>query len=179
MSFSISTAKMGSIINPEKPLLTGFELSQPDGTQTTARDADVIWDLYRWPGIQRKKPTERNSKKTYDLYNLGLVLLEIAHWKTLHRVMGRGQENRERTDEHDKAPMVPLEESKMPSSLKELRNIAGDRYWKAVGRCIWAHDEKGFDVEELADRSNDSNVGIMPQGAFTKHVVEELRSIQL
>ncbi|GAB1315764.1 hypothetical protein MFIFM68171_05974 [Madurella fahalii] len=186
--------------DPEKPLLTGFEFSRPDGTQTTARDTDTIWDLYRWPGIQREKPTERNSKKTYDLYSLGLVLLEVAHWKKLHRVMRLGQKNREGPKEHSEAPMVPLEKSKMvrdwllgirgegdssfaaagkPNPLKELRNIVGDRYWKAVERCLWAHGEKGFGVEELADQSNDSSVGIMLQEAFTKHVVEELRSIHL
>lgn len=186
--------------DPEKPLLTGFEFSRPDGTQTTARYVDIIWDLYRWPGIQREKPTERNSKKTYDLYSLGLVLLEIAHWKKLHRFMGLRQKNGEGTEEHSKALIVPLEKSKMvrdwllgiqgeggspfaaagkPNPLKELRNVVGDRYWKAVERCLWAHGEKGFGVEELADQSNDSSVGIMLQESFTKHVIEELRSIQL
>ncbi|KAK4105203.1 hypothetical protein N658DRAFT_417697 [Parathielavia hyrcaniae] len=184
--------------DPEKPVLSGFEFSRPDGSETTAREVDVVWDLYRWPGIQRQRPTERNSKKTYDLYSLGLLLLEIAHWEKLSTLMRLGENNRTRSGrEHDaKVLNVPLEESKMvrdwllgirtgapfaaagrPNPLTELRNIVGDRYWRAVERCLWAHGEKGFGVEELAEQSNDSDVGIALQAAFTEHVVEQLSSV--
>jgi hypothetical protein len=183
--------------DPENPILSGFEYSRPDGTETTARDVDVVWDLYRWPGIQRQAPTERNSKKTYDLYSLGLVLLEIAHWEKLHTVMRLGEKAKAKAAD-PKVPNVPLEESRMvrdwllgvktgapfeaagrPNPLKELRNIVGDRYWKVVERCLWAHGEKGFGVEELAEQSNDSDVGVLLQEAFTVHVVEELHSVQI
>jgi hypothetical protein len=183
--------------DPEKPVLSGFEYSRPDGTETTARDVDVVWDLYRWPGIQRQAPTERNSKKTYDLYSLGLVLLEIAHWEKLYTVMRLGEKAKAKAAD-PKVPNVPLEESRMvrdwllgvktgapfeaagrPNPLKELRNIAGDRYWKVVERCLWAHGEKGFGVEELAEQSNDSDVGVLLQEAFTVNVVEELHSVQI
>ncbi|KAK4154347.1 prion-inhibition and propagation-domain-containing protein [Chaetomidium leptoderma] len=182
--------------NPEKPIMSGFEFSRPDGTLTTARDVDIVWDLYRWPGIQRQRPTERNSRKTYDLYSLGLVLLEIAHWEKLHKLMHLGEKAKKGSD--PKIPNVPLEESKMvrdwllgvksgapfeaagrPNPLKELRNIAGDRYWKVVDRCLWAHGEKGFGVEDLADQTNDSDVGVLLQEAFTEHVVEELGSVHI
>ncbi|KAK3941614.1 prion-inhibition and propagation-domain-containing protein [Diplogelasinospora grovesii] len=69
------------------PLLSGFEFGRPDDGNTTARDADSQWDIYRWPTLQRQPLTERSSKKTYDLYSLGLLLLEIAHWKPLHVMM--------------------------------------------------------------------------------------------
>jgi hypothetical protein len=183
--------------DPENPILSGFEYSRPDGTETTARDVDVVWDLYRWPGIQRQAPTERNSKKTYDLYSLGLVLLEIAHWEKLHTVMRLGEKAKAKAAD-PKVPNVPLEESRRvrdwllgvktgapfeaagrPNPLKELRNIVGDRYWKVVERCLWAHGEKGFGVEELAEQSNDSDVGVLLQEAFTVHVVEELHSVQI
>ncbi|KAK4128475.1 hypothetical protein N657DRAFT_652147 [Parathielavia appendiculata] len=182
--------------NPEKPVLSGFEFSRPDGSETTAREVDVVWDLYRWPGIQRQRPTERNSKKTYDLYSLGLLLLEIAHWEKLHKVMHLGEKKPSGEGQNGKVPNVPLEESKMvrdwllgikkgapfeaagrPNPLTELRNIVGDRYWRAVERCLWAHGEKGFGVEELAEQSNDSDVGISLQEAFTEHVVEQLSSV--
>jgi hypothetical protein len=147
---------------------------------------DALWDLYRWPSIQRESPTERNSKKTYDCYSLGLVLLEIAHWEKLSKLMHLGGEGK-----------VPLEESKMvrdwllgiqhgapfeaegkPNPLRELRYIVGDRYWKAVEKCLWAHGEKGFGVDEV-EQSNDSAVGIALQEGFTTHVVEELESVDI
>jgi hypothetical protein len=182
----------------EKLVLSGFEFSRPDGTETTARDVDVVWDLYRWPGIQRQRPTERNSKKTYDLYSLGLVLLEIAHWEKLYKVMHLGERRKNGQGGDVKVPNVPLEESKMvrdwllgvktgapfeaagrPNPLKELRNLVGDKYWRVVERCLWAHGEKGFGVEELAEQSNDSDVGILLQEAFTEHVVEVLGSVHI
>ncbi|KAK4043160.1 prion-inhibition and propagation-domain-containing protein [Parachaetomium inaequale] len=183
--------------DPEKPVLSGFEFSRPVGTETTARDVDAVWDMYRWPGIQRQSPTERNSRKTYDLYGLGLVLLEIAHWEKLHKLMHLGEKTKG-GKEGGKVPDVPLEESKTvrdwllgvkpgapfeaagrPNPLKELRNIAGDRYWKVVERCLWAHGEKGFGVEEMAEQSNDSDVGVQLQEAFTQHVVEELHAVHI
>ncbi|KAJ4293764.1 hypothetical protein N0V88_005272 [Collariella sp. IMI 366227] len=186
----------GGKFDPRKPLLSGFEFSRPDGTQTTARDVDVVWDLYRWPGIQRQRPMKRNSNKTYDLYSLGLVLLEIAHWERLDRLMHLGTES-ENGNGKAGGLKVSLAESKMvrgwllgledgapfekagrPNPLKELRNIAGDRYWKAVERCLWAHGEKGFEVEESDDQSN-SSIGLVLQESFTEHVVEELRSVKI
>ena len=182
--------------NPEKPVLSGFEFSRPDGSHTTAREANPLWDLYRWPGIQRQPPTERNSRKTYDLYSLGLVLLEIAHWKTLHQILLLGEEGGD--DKNSKTKDVPLKESKLvrdwllgiqgadrfakankSNPVSELRNLMGDRYWKIVERCLWAHDEKGFGVAELEDQSNDSRVGTLLQEAFTVHVVEELEAIHI
>ncbi|SPQ23168.1 baad7df4-cf99-48ef-b474-ff4856f29c0e [Thermothielavioides terrestris] len=183
--------------DPEKPVLSGFEFSRPDGTHTTAREVDVVWDLYRWPAIQRERPTERNSRKTYDLYSLGLVLLEIAHWEKLSTLMHLGKKEADSgggVDGHSvplgESKMVrdwllgiqggaPFEEAGLPNPLQELRNIAGDRYWRAVERCLWAHGEKGFGVDELADQSNDSSVGIALQEAFTEHVVEALRSVHV
>ncbi|KAK0617366.1 prion-inhibition and propagation-domain-containing protein [Immersiella caudata] len=181
--------------NPEKPVLSGFEFSRPDGSNTTAREANPLWDLYRWPGIQREPPTERNSRKTYDLYSLGLVLLEIAHWQPLHRILLLGKDG---TPDAKSPPEVPLKESKLvrdlllgmqgadrftkankPNPVSDLRNIVGDRYWKVVERCLWAHGEKGFGIDESEDQSNDSRVGILLQEAFTVHVVEELEVIHI
>jgi hypothetical protein len=182
---------------PEKPVLCGFEYSRPDGTKTTARETDMAWDIYRWPGIQRERPTERNSKKTYDLYSLGLLLLEIAFWQKLDELMclGRHQPLVGNTVHAEHLPLeqsrnvrdwllgvkanAPFQAKGLPNPLDQLRDLVGDRYWRAVRRCLWAHGEKGFGVEEMADQSNDSDVGLALQEAFTKHVVEEIRSIHV
>lgn len=197
-----------------EPLLSGFEYSRPENSQTTARSLDTAWDLYRWPSIQREHPTDQNSRKTYDLYSLGLMLLEIGHWQpleeALHLVGSRDREAKKKDEiaarekgevKRREKPRVPLHESKVvrewllethtgegnpswtrvhkPNPLRELRNTMGDRYWRAVTRCLWAHGEKGFGVEDLPDQSTDSEVGIRLQEAFSKYVIEELQAIRV
>ncbi|KAK4195393.1 prion-inhibition and propagation-domain-containing protein [Triangularia verruculosa] len=192
--FNDVSAEGGLRYDPSSPLLSGFEFSRPDGTHTTARDTDIVWDVYRWPQIQRQRPTERNSRKTYDLYSLGLVLLEVAHWEKLHVVMGLGKNQKPRVDmgEEERYPNVPLEESKnvrdwllgnkkegMPfetNPLTELRDLVGDTYARVVERCLWAHGEKGFGV---ADEHLSVDGGMALQEAFTERVVEELRGVKL
>ncbi|EGS19875.1 uncharacterized protein CTHT_0043660 [Thermochaetoides thermophila DSM 1495] len=202
--------------NAEKPLLSGFEYSRPDVGNTTNREVDAVWDLYRWPAIQREKPTDRNSRKTYDMYSLGLVMLEIAHWERLQNLMWLHDAPRDSDQSDDTSkkgkkfianigmgkekllPNVTLDESKgvrdwlldiregapfraagRPNPLQALRHVAGDLYFHAVLRCIWAHGPNGFSVEELDDQSNDSDIGVQLQEAFMRYVVEPLRSVQI
>ncbi|KAK4219954.1 prion-inhibition and propagation-domain-containing protein [Rhypophila decipiens] len=202
--------------DPTSLCLSGFEFSRPEGTDTTLRESDLAWDLYRWPGIQRQPPLERNSRKTYDLYSLGLVLLEIAHWEPLWKILGlspgaTGGDHVEQgggvLPRHPPpiVPYIPLSQSKQvrtwllglhhkidkytgavttsaadtapcelegkPNPVQELRNIMGDRYCQVVTRCLYAHGEKGFGVDE------DKGEGIKLQEAFTRYVVEELEGI--
>ncbi|KAK3342311.1 prion-inhibition and propagation-domain-containing protein [Neurospora tetraspora] len=198
------------VYDPGKPLLCGFGYSRPENSKTTARSLDTAWDLYRWPAIQREHPTDQNSRKTYDLYSLGLVLLEIGHWKPLDEILclkklepsSNGDDafvpSYAHTLPERKPPSVSLQDSKNArgwllgtefsaplfkgkelSPLRELRNLMGDRYSRAVERCLWAHGEKGFGVEDLPDQSRDSGVGIRLQEAFTKYVIEELQGVNV
>ncbi|KAK3504141.1 prion-inhibition and propagation-domain-containing protein [Neurospora crassa] len=202
---------MKHVYDPEKPYLCGFGYSRPEKSKTTARSLNMAWDLYRWPAIQREHPTDHNSRKTYDLYSLGLLLLEIGHWKPLDEILGLKESepspsfNQTVVPERDqtvvperKPPSVSLSDSmkardwllgtlfdapfvkaKKLNPLRELRNLMGDKYTRAVERCLWAHGEKGFGVEDLPDQSRDSGVGIRLQEAFTKYVIEELQGVNV
>ena len=77
----------GKDIDFTEPKLSGFEYSRPVDSATTLRELELKWDIYRWPGIQRELPRKANSRKTYDIYSLELVLLEIALWKPLHKIL--------------------------------------------------------------------------------------------
>ncbi|KAK1774065.1 prion-inhibition and propagation-domain-containing protein [Copromyces sp. CBS 386.78] len=203
--------------NAGEPLLTGFEYSRPENSVTTARSLDTAWDLYRWPSIQREHPTDQNSRKTYDLYSLGLMLLEIGHWQPLDEILClRVRDDKEKMQEQrdtkqrgyvktrEKPSSVPLHQSKMvrawlletethtgqeenapfiradkPNPVRELGNTMGDRYCRAVKRCLWAHGKEGFGVEDVPDQSTDSEVGIRLQEAFTRYVIEELQAVRV
>ncbi|ESA42107.1 hypothetical protein GE21DRAFT_8626 [Neurospora crassa] len=194
---------MKQVYDPERPYLCGFGYSRPEKSKTTARSLNMAWDLYRWPAIQREHPTDHNSRKTYDLYSLGLVLLEIGHWKPLDEILCLKESEpspsfNQTVVPERKPPSVSLSDSKKArdwllgtrldapftevnkvNPLRELRNLMGDKYTRAVERCLWAHGEKGFGVEDLPDQSRDSGVGIRLQEAFTKYVIEELQGVNV
>ncbi|KAK3947629.1 hypothetical protein QBC32DRAFT_374162 [Pseudoneurospora amorphoporcata] len=151
---------MKLVYDPGKPYLCGFGYSRPEKSKTTARSLDTAWDLYRWPAIQREHPTDHNSRKTYDLYSLGLVLLEIGHWKPLDEILLQDSKNA-RDWLLGTQPNAPFAEAKKMNPLRELRNLMGDRYSRAVERCL------------------DSGVGIRLQEAFTKYVIEELQGVSV
>lgn len=170
--------------DPEKPVLSGFDYSRPQSSGTTSREVDDQWNIYRWPDAQQNGQGHGPFRKTYDIYALGLVLLEIAHWLPLHKILALKS-----------WPKVSLPDSKKvrgwllgaetdahfqgPNPAEELRNVAGERYWGAVARCLEAHGEKGLGVEEAENQSKDSEVGTKLQEAFSKLVVEELKSVDV
>lgn len=167
----------------EQPILSGFEYSRPQSEQTTTRNPNPQWDIYRWPGIQGEAPTKKNSRKTYDIYSLGLVLLEIAHWKPLHQIMCL-KKWPEPSRQYPRIRTWLLKEERFPpfkdaDPIGELRDFAGDKYWRAVTRCIVAHGEMGMHVDEEYDQSRDSEMGIELQKAFKELVVDELKGVSI
>ncbi|CRG92692.1 hypothetical protein PISL3812_09757 [Talaromyces islandicus] len=172
----------GDLYDADKPILSGFDYSRPQSSKTTTRSLQPKWDIYRWPSIQNEAPKAKTSRKTYDIYSLGLVLLEIAHWKPLHRIM-RLKRWPTPSAQDSRIRAWLLEEEDYPpfdgNPLLELRDIAGDRYWKAVTRCIVAHGEKGLHVDEKANQAWCTDVGIVLQGAFNEFVVKALQEISM
>lgn len=165
------------------PILSGFEYARPQSSKTTSRSLEPKWDIYRWPGIQNDVPRVSNSRKTYDIYSLGLVLLEIAHWQPLHRILGLKRWP-EPSSQDARIRAWLLEEERFPpfkhsNPLVELRNITGEKYWRAVRRCLVAHGESGMRVPEESDQSRSAEIGLQLQKAFTELVVEELKSISI
>jgi serine/threonine protein kinase len=170
-------------LDVEKPILSGFEYSRPESNKTTSRSLDPKWDIYRWPGIQNEAPkTTNNSRKTYDTYSFGLILLEIAHWQPLHKIMCLKRWP-EPSSQDARIRAWLLGEERFPpfkgtNPLLELRNIAGDKYWKAATRCLIAHGEMGLQSQE-SDQTHCGEVGIRLQEAFDKFVVEELKGVSI
>ncbi|PKS08199.1 hypothetical protein jhhlp_005475 [Lomentospora prolificans] len=160
-------SRTSSPLRPSLPefYLVGWDLSRPDhpselsetlsistmGFQTK-RDAIKSYshpDIHLEPGT--KRPRYRSQ---FDIYSLGLILLEIGLWRTIDTIRIRSQNdsefrNKVRTEYCDK--LLP----KM-----------GEVYWRVVQRCL----NNDFGVpEDNADR-NDFPL----QVSFEEHVVCEL-----
>jgi hypothetical protein len=68
------------------PYIMGFEYSRPAGDgQSTERVRYVPeWEIYRHPDYQGLLPS--GARKTFDIYSLGIILIEIALWKQIKDV---------------------------------------------------------------------------------------------
>lgn len=82
-------------INYADPYVSGFDYSRPaTSDELTEHPTDnPAADIYRHPTVQSNANREVSSghesyKKSYDLYSLGIVLLEIAYWKTIDHILG-------------------------------------------------------------------------------------------
>ena len=71
------------------PYLTEFEYSRPDSglTALEVTPFEIDHDVYRHP-LRHGLPTPERFTRIFDIYSLGVVLLEIGLWKTAKEMYG-------------------------------------------------------------------------------------------
>ncbi|RDL34652.1 Uncharacterized protein BP5553_07780 [Venustampulla echinocandica] len=89
----------------DEPFLSGFELSRPSiMDQLTEKPGfDPVKDIYRHPNAQSSQ-ADGNYRKSYDIYSLGVLMIEVALWKRIEDVV----------------PLEDLAKTK-PSALREIQ----------------------------------------------------------
>jgi len=118
------------------PLLCGFDYSRPaDVDETTERPLqNPLHDLYRHPGAQFDSPREgrHGFRRVYDIYSLGVVLVEIAAWQPVYAVLGIDPIQRL------KAATVKAvrQELLLPDRLDDLEAEAGTVFASVVKACL-------------------------------------------
>jgi serine/threonine protein kinase len=124
------TASAALVPNISAPYLVGFDASRPDmdtDLSVTSKNPSIL-DLHRHPkslsGLSRKPYC-----KSYDIYSLGLVLLEIGLWKVLQAYY-KPHYSAERWRDKIILPVL----------VPGLGNRTGRLYRQAVERCLLADD---------------------------------------
>jgi hypothetical protein len=71
------------------PFVSGFELSRPSimDEMTEKPRFDPSKDIYRHPNAQSCR-TDGNFRKSYDIYSLGIILIEVALWTSIEDIVG-------------------------------------------------------------------------------------------
>ncbi|KAK8014278.1 hypothetical protein PG990_007574 [Apiospora arundinis] len=169
--------------NINKPYLAGYEYSRPEQAGTTSRTMDSKWDIYRWHRVQQSFPTDKNSRKVFDIYSLGLVLLEIAHWRPLKELLcleefqdvPAGKARNVRGWLLETTPDPPFKEN----PLENLRHTVGAKYYDVVKRCIQVFGEAGLGLDEKDNASKNVKLGMRLQQNYTVRVVDPLKSIKV
>lgn len=168
-------------INYGDPYISGFDYSRPamndDMTEKPPENASA--DIYRHPCVQggpRESSSSPSSsyKKSYDLYSLGVILLEIAYWKPIERILGIDM----------MAPVKPsvifsvrkkLLDEKGPI-LRHVRSHLGDTVEAVIRSCLLG--PKAFGLRDEVDEK-DEEVGAELQRAFYEKVVKEFGQMRI
>lgn len=147
--------------------LSGFEYSPGDEAGYTYPITDPIGEMYRHPDYRGP------YRKTFDLYSLGIVLLEIAYWQPIKSIMGFGPQRLAESPENIRQIRRRILEE--PAILTSVRKQMGERYCQAVEACI--RGGEALDAAESAEGEADPVAGTLIQMAYTKKVVNMLKSI--
>ena len=158
-----------------EPYITGYEFARPnkDGeTTTTATELDDYLMLYVHPNYQGVEAKGTYSK-IFDIYSLGIILLEIAYWKRIEQIIT--------IDTHSAKPAqlkAVRERLLKPESsyLAFVQENLGDRYYTAVKSCIEGRSAFGVGAGEV---EGDIQTGARLQHGFSTLVVDALESISI
>ena len=159
--------------NLDQPTLTGFEYARPDKNEETSTtgEANQWRELYVHPSYQGSKG-KGTYRRTFDIYSLGIILLEISNWKPIEQIVDI---------DPDCAQVTELEgiRSRLldPGTgyLAQVLADQGEKYHEAVKYCLEGRAAFGIGEDE-----NESDVltGAKLQRAFMTHVVDALDSIR-
>ncbi|KFA79490.1 hypothetical protein S40288_05369 [Stachybotrys chartarum IBT 40288] len=164
------------------PLLAGFNVARPEDNDTSERpSAAPEKDIYRWPSIQGDEPVNGRSRKIFDIYGLGLLLLELAYWKPLHQILGFSDPLT--ISAHEARDIRKRLLNSEPYHVDEVLRLAGKKYHAVVKRCLQGYsmnevDDKGLGIRSSEDET-DPQVSIRLQRCYAEKVVSELGRISV
>ncbi|KAF2654502.1 hypothetical protein K491DRAFT_469746 [Lophiostoma macrostomum CBS 122681] len=162
--------------------ISGFDYSRPalndDLTEKPPESAKE--DIYRHPRVQGAGNREVSGqpgsgfKKSYDLYSLGVILLEIAYWKPIDQILGIPDLEHARPSVTIKARQRLVSEDE--GFLRWVRSRLGNRVEGVVRACL--EGPGAFGVREGADEKREE-VGACLQRGFYERVVRELGDMRV
>lgn len=131
-------------VDLRRPYLSGFDFSRPGGSDemTDAPGIDAEHDMYRHPSTQSNRRRERErSKKSFDVYSLGVIFVELAHWETVEEVLD--VDMRRARGNPDVVRQV-REELLAEHRIADIGANMGQRFEEATRRCLTGEHELGL-----------------------------------
>jgi serine/threonine protein kinase len=167
--------------------LIGFEFARKED-EASARIGDETWwkNIYRHPQRQGVHP-EKDFSMLHDIYSLGVVLLEIALWRSLvleetntttkevQFVVNRDAVKiSDKTSGQLKSP-EDIKKAFVDKAAKFIAPVFGDRYQDIVLMCLTCLDDGGLkDIENTKDQD-----GITLGMAYIEKILTTLDEIVL
>ncbi|KAI9858822.1 MAG: hypothetical protein M1813_007289 [Trichoglossum hirsutum] len=127
------------------PYLAGWGLARPSVASTVlAINTDVEPNFYRHPSRQGQPKTAFTAE--HDIYALGVVLLEIALWRTISSVFRKQIDKA--TVEGRLPPPDMVKKALLDKARMDIPREMGEEYAKAVEKCLKGDFCLGEDGEE-------------------------------
>ncbi|KAF2875649.1 prion-inhibition and propagation-domain-containing protein [Massariosphaeria phaeospora] len=154
--------------------ISGLEYARPDEAGLTNKTpaGDLAHGEYVHPDYLGSGQ-QTSYRKTYDIYSLGIVLLEIAYWKPAKEIMDLTPGKRARSIVNLREVRRRLLESE-PGILEHVRSTMGDRYLSVLRACLVGMD--AFGLHDGLPQS-DPAIAALLQQAYLRIVVDVLKSI--
>jgi hypothetical protein len=155
-------------------LISGFGFSRPSDNSFTSSGPshDSKWSLYCHPAYLDEN-RKSGYRKAYDIYSLGIILIEIALWKPIDQVLQPLHSGRDSAlgNERQNTRTRILDSNTI---LEQVRLNMSDEYAKATRACI-----EGLSAFGLSDDADEANpyVAALLQRAFIEVVVDPLEDI--
>lgn len=156
------------------PIVSGFDYARPDlpGEMTEKPKTLTTHDIYRHPSIL-SQPNLR-SAKAHDIYSLGIVLVEIAYWQSIDKVVKLPEDSRAASSKIKKVKGTILAEE----FLDTIEQKAGEMYRQVVQRCLTWGEEFGVPPEADVKEKN-PDVEANMQQLFFRDVMGKLENMKL
>ncbi|RMZ78066.1 hypothetical protein DV737_g4059, partial [Chaetothyriales sp. CBS 132003] len=148
-----------------QPFLGGFEYARPGSATSTRVPPKPSRELYVHPFYQGDQP--REYARSYDIYALGIILLEIAYWQPISVILAGLFENPDGPSRKEAEELRGRLLAPGSPHLLKLKGLAGDRYFEAVRSCI-AGIVRDQDIE------TEIEVSLKLHEGFRRRVVENL-----
>ncbi|KAL4943060.1 hypothetical protein BDV06DRAFT_221576 [Aspergillus oleicola] len=119
---------LGSLEIPwSSPIISGYDYARMEGGKTEFVFNYSDHDIYRHP-----KTNGTIYEKSYDIYSLGIVLMEVAYWQPNKQIVNLAPEDEETLD-----VLAKIKDSIVHlNRKKDLSARVGDTYVYAVSSCL-------------------------------------------
>lgn len=128
------------------PFVSGFELSRPSiiDQMTEKPGFDPSKDIYRHPNTQSSQ-MDGNYRKSYDIYSLSVVIIEIALWKRVEDIVGLEDLSKAKPRALREMQSWLLGKSALPPKvaetgpcLQQVASACGDAFRNVIEHCLEA-----------------------------------------
>jgi hypothetical protein len=161
--------------NFDEAYISGFDIQQPVTSHDETDRPNSAWaDIYRHPMVQStgncKVDASRESYEMFfDWYSLGIVLLEIVHWRSIDKILSI--DSKTACPEQTQAVKKRLLKEE-PEHLSLVKHCLGETIEKVIRVCLAGPEASGdYDKKEELGAAASHN-------AFSKMVVDQLGSVK-